>query len=512
MCRKEAIMNSKQHSSSWMLGYFRNNPPKELESDSSNGIELNQGSYRSSAPNQVTLIIQASTEALSPTFSLLMNLSGLNRIIQTTSRWQASVPKQLNDAKTEQLPIELTTPLPEPIQEELRELTDEYEKRPKKEEFESLNRIAFTQEKLSELKNNLLTFMNSIEFYEDKSYLTAWARAWGPISKWKRLLGGTIITAVPLSVALTTQLPVLLAVSSVFTGMFAVGYGGTDFLLTDLYKNKKPMDEYIQKVKDGVLSIADVLGWSIQSMNLLERQLAKDLVELKRQNSTYRQLNEQHSTNIDHHYQKMELIERNILITLQEQDGLSSTKSSLAKHLKKLEAHAQTNASQLERGEEQLAELDRAYELITQKLSEHVGALQQEKNKLNQEVATLRTVGKSLQDALALVASSNLESADAREAFKEKIDKFVSDKEQSFADITARASQTQKELETTKNELQATQQKLDAALLRQERLIDRLTALEKNKLQGISPVIRTGLMTNVLEDPSQTEPHYQSLV
>ncbi len=448
--------------------------------------------------SQLSLLVRASTDLVTPKLGMLASIVGLGRFLPAEKPVKKISPP-MSDDPTENLlgrnlPEELTKPLPSSVQVTLQQISQEYQQKPKGQPLESLNRIAFTQEKLQEVKGSLALLVDSIS--ENPSYLSAWSRAWGNTAQWKKILGGTVVTGIPLAVALTAHIPLLLTIS----GFVAVGYSATGFLLDNHYQAS---EIYVKKLKQGILSLADILAWTISSLSEISEELAREVGELKTQNSIFKEQNRIHAENINRLCSNMEHIKENIILKLREQEGLSGMKEALSTHLKALESHADRNEEQFMQSQRQLEEIDETYQLITGELGNYLGDLNQQKQELATEVGKLKTVEVALNDTNQMLTGIVLEDGEARKNFRDRLDKFISDKEESFASLTQQASttgkqlvKTQEELERTKNELQDTQRQLSSVLQEQKRLVTSLERLERAKLSGVVPTMRTGRSAN----------------
>lgn len=376
------------------------------------------------------------------------------------------------------LPKELTQPLPAEMQTAIlnRPVISPLTLDDKQLSQSSIEKILKTQQKLNEIKHSLSVLIDSVAAHP--SYFSAWSKAWGDTAIWKKWLGGTLVTGLPLTVALTVHIPVLLALS----GIVAVGYGAAGFLLDDHHRS---MNIYLQKIKEGVLSLADILAWTITSLEEIANQLAEEVSKFKAENSKLKSENHRLSENVNRLCQGVDLMIENIRIKMAEREQLSSLKLALEEHLNSLKASDERQRLQ---GEKQLSVLDETYNLISDELAKQVATLNTEKTELIREVSKLRTIGETLQSTVTTLSASCIQDESKRLAFQTQLEKFLSDKEGSFAELTAKANETSKKLSTTQDalaktqkELEQTKRELQSVLNDQHQVLTRLECLEQQK-------------------------------
>ncbi len=400
------------------------------------------------------------------------------------------------------IPEELTAPLDAELQQQLLQRSSDASFN--LEDLEGLSRaeqIAFMQKHIGNVQGSLKILLNSMA--ENPSYLSAWARLWGDLSQWKKWLGGTLVTALPITVAIAAHLPVLFGVG----GAMAVIFGTTNFLLEDHFRSSQ---FFLQKIKERVLSLADILVWTITILHDLAKVLETQVNKFKEENAKLKSENERLTDNVDKLCRSVDVLSRNIKIKLDECQMISNIKEELAINIQQLshrldsqtldaEARIQ-HLEALEESQSKLALIEEAYSSITEQMHSQISQLAKEKSELAHEVANLKQMGQVLSATIQEMSKTVIGDASEREQFQQRLDRFITDKEESFAELTAKASETgkklihtQEELESTKEALKETQLRLQSVLLDHQNIVlahqNVLTRLEQLEQRASAKIL-----------------------
>lgn len=354
---------------------------------------------------------------------------------------------------------------------------------------ESLQQITATQTDLLRVKDDLLKIIDAVA--NNKSYVTQAANYWGSLSLVQKIAGGVIIAGPTLAAGVVLNIGALITLSG-YTGITYVAGG---FIFDD---HHKCTSNAIERLRDGVGGLADVIEVAVAALEKLRIKFAKEIEKFKKENAKL--------------INNVKDLGNQIISLGNEVISLTATTKRLFAFQEELEETTQTLKDSAEKQEElaeqrqiELTQIKLDCEKTQELLCEKVQELNEVKKSFQVEVEKTKVLGEVLKGTVNTMADVVLKSGDQQQQFKDKLENFLSDKEASFHLVADRICDAEKELSVVKNELVQSNDRYQELLTyhkslleQQEAQVSRLEQIhrvdfsDKDKAQ---PVLSEGLDT-----------------
>jgi chromosome segregation ATPase len=301
---------------------------------------------------------------------------------------------------------------------------------------------------------------------DNPSLITRAATFWGGLPMWEKILVGVGVSGVPLAVGLVAHLGVLLVIGST-TG---VVYTAGSIVLDDHHTNNVNI---ARKVEEGVMGLADILGYIIDLLDKIREQFAHEIERFKLENSRL-------TDNIDNLQDQVENLGAQVELFRETERVLKEIKEGLEKTAIDLAQSTVKQTELLEQNERQLTEIRRTYEKSQLQLGEKVVELNGVKEQLTLKVKQANLVAQTLQGTVETLTGTVISDTQDRQMFQQKLDGFLKDKEGSFDTVSSRIVKAEEELLRVKEQLNESNLKYKELLKRQEDQVSRLEQLNKS--------------------------------
>lgn len=328
---------------------------------------------------------------------------------------------------------------------------------------ENLKELFLTQKQLTNIKKDLDSMIDVMA--QNPSLFSRAANFWGSLPLWQKIIAGIVIIVPTFLIAVLAHIMIFFAISA----FSLVAYIASSFILDNHYSS---ITNTTDSLKAGISSLADVLGTVIQSLDKLHRDLVISLEEFQKENEKLAgKINE-----LGGQVEILTLQTEKFRNTVQ---SLEETKNQLEQKATTLAGTVQEHTELLEKTRRQLEQAQKDYEASQSQLTEKIVELNQVKIDMTLEIEKTKLVAATLQAAVNSLTDSTITTEENRDAFKERLDEFLSNKEESFDKIAGHISDAERELVLVKDELNRTNQQYKELLGRQEPLVARLEALSK---------------------------------
>ncbi|BCA94836.1 membrane protein [Legionella antarctica] len=359
-------------------------------------------------------------------------------------------------------------PIPETIQQD--EATELNPKDIKSKKIkENLEQVLLSQKELDQIKENLNRMIEAMA--HNPSFLSRAAAYWGELPLWQKIVAGIVLVVPTFVISLVAHIAVIFTFS-LFT-LFT--YTASSILLDNHHHLNIDRTEHL---KAGINSLADTLGLIILSLDKIREQLAVEIEHFQKEN-------EKLDLNIDElKAQIQELSEQSMLFEETER-GLRETNGDLVTLTESLKDSVKEHTRLLENCKEQLRQMQQNYEKAQFNLTEKVAELNQVKLGMSEEIERVKGIAGTLQGTVQTLSTTLLLDETQQQAFKEKLESFINNKETSFHQIAERICEAERQLAIVKEEYERLNEQYQQLLERGKTQIDRLEQL--HSVQAKSP-------------------------
>jgi hypothetical protein len=321
-------------------------------------------------------------------------------------------------------------------------------------EDDSLSRILATKKQIIDVKQSLSSIVDSIA--DNPSLFTRASGVWGGWPIWQKIGSGLVLTAPPVLVGIFANIGALIVIGSA-TGVI---YSATGMVLEDHHACNISIK---QRLKDGILCIADILELTIVALDAIRDRLAEEVKKFNEENATLarhvKDLGEQVST-----------LTNQVEVFIETERLLRVSKEKLEVSTKELQTSVDEHSHLLELNRKELVEVSRAYEQNQASLIAQVAELTKARELMSLEVTKAKKISEGLKKAVDTLSFAVSQDQTQRTSFQDKLERFLTGKQESFDKVTS-------SLETTEDSLQVAQKALNESNDRYARLLDMQEAL-----------------------------------
>lgn len=347
---------------------------------------------------------------------------------------------------------------------------------------ENLNRIIQTREQIAQVKVNLSTIIDSIA--DNPSLVTRASNVWGAWPTWQKVGTGLVLSVPALLAGVAASIGSLL----ILGGATGVVYTTTGMILEDHHACNVNIK---QRLKEGVLSIADVLELTIVALDNIRLKLAEEIGKFKDENL---KLAGQVSTLGD----QINTLTIQIEILVETDQFLRMTKENLQQQAVELKKSTEFQSELLKKNQEELAAITRDYKKNQDMLVARVEELRKVRESMAAEVGKTKKVSEAMQRAVSTLSGQVLEDHKQKQAFQSKLSALLDGTDESAMKVIERMTTTQRELEGAKEDLRTNNVRNKELLDRQEELVRRLEKLDLSVVATVGKEVRPSVMGHTL--------------
>lgn len=345
---------------------------------------------------------------------------------------------------------------------------------------ESLKLIAATQGQISDVKKNLGTIVDTMA--ANPSMISRASASWGEVPLYVKIVGGVILVAVPFTATVVTG---GLALPAVVSGATALTYTGGAIILDDHDQCNK---SNLAKLKDGIMSLAQVLELTIGALDKIKEQLSHEIRRFKDQNDKLELRVTMLVGQVDSLTNQVELL-------MQTERLLKSQKDTLEQSVQNLQQNVSTQDESFKKMQAELEKITKDYDSSQAQLSKKVIELTEVRQKMDQEVAKAKRITDTLKGTVQTLSGTVIQDKKKKQEFQDRLDNFLSNTEVSYSQVAARVCQAEEDLIVVKVQLEESNNRYKALLDKQEELVNRMTMLgEQATKENIAPKYRVSAL------------------
>lgn len=311
-----------------------------------------------------------------------------------------------------------------------------------------------TQQKLASVKEDLNNIIDAIT--NNQSMVSMAANYWGGLGTWQKVAGGIMITIPTIATGLFISVGALVTLS--------VSMTATGLILEDHYQHNASL---VERLKKGILSMADVLELTINALSLIEAQFAREIKAFQTENELLK-------NNVQSLTDEMHSLKAQLEVFAQTSVILKDSISNLEEEITKITANSQGQEAVLAKTQQELLKVKNEYEVSQHQLSDKVQEIAQVKLSLQTELTKANKTVKILQQTVTNFTSSVTQ----RSNLNEQLDLLCKGQE-NLEKATTNLSKTEQELKAVKDQLEERNQEYKALLAQQQAQSEQLDGIMK---------------------------------
>lgn len=329
-------------------------------------------------------------------------------------------------------------------------------------ESSALETILLSQKHLDQIKTSLGAIIDTMQ--ENESFFSRAANFWGKLPLWQKIIGGVVMSVPTLAAGIAAHLSALLVIS----GVTVLGYTASSIVLDDHHSN---IQNFADRLKEGIFKLADILQITINALDRVRENLAKEIEKFRQQNLAFQK-------NITNLHTEVEMLTDQVDLLSDTEKLLRASKDELERTTANLKSTLKNNEKLLKTYEQELTQIRKEYAQNQLQLSEKVHELNEVRHTLNQEVKKAKVLIDTLQGTVSSLVNSHLEDETHRQAFQNRLKNFLCDEQASFASIADRICKAEEELVLVKEELKQSNERYSLLLSWQEQQVTRLEKIQ----------------------------------
>lgn len=301
--------------------------------------------------------------------------------------------------------------------------------------IERLKKLKKSQSQLGKIQQDLEVLIDAMA--QNPSILSRAANYWGKLPLWQKIIAGLIIAAPPLIIGIITQL----IVCYVITAFFLASYIGSSVILDDHYSHTQ---HSTKNIKSGVTSLAEGLDSVTQSLEQISQDLADQVNLFSKENGKFGDNVEALSLRNMALKQEVEKLKETEKKLRQTQNELELTCNELKKSIKDQTALLDETQAALNKARIDYEKNQKDLEKANKQLGEIQEKFAETTNHYEKVLEALRT-------AVTELTENTFKEPQHQQAFYNKMQQIIENKDASFIQIFDRFSTAESELIDLKN-------------------------------------------------------------
>ncbi|KGP63285.1 microtubule-binding protein [Legionella norrlandica] len=331
--------------------------------------------------------------------------------------------------------------------------------------IKNLKELETTQENFAQIKKHIGAIIDAIA--KNRSLFSRAAVYWEEMPLWLKIIAGLAIVVPTLVLGIAIQVISLIVVSILSLAL----YVGCALILENHVKKEEHVTE---RLKENMITLADSLGSVIESFEPLRKQIAAEI-------EYFHQENERLNLNIIELGDQIEQLTIQAEQLQQTQQSLQKTKEKLEKTAETLDEKVKIQAELLQINQKELQKTREAIAKNELELSEKIIELANVKKELGIEIEKTESISRELKKAVESLSKTTIQDQNQRESFQNKLNNFLTNKEESFKKVADRICDAERALSLAKEELNFSNQRYQELLERQEQVLERLEQIKLHR-------------------------------
>ncbi|MCW8409028.1 hypothetical protein OQJ13_08600 [Legionella sp. PATHC035] len=326
---------------------------------------------------------------------------------------------------------------------------------------DKLVKITITKEIFEQIKKSLQDTIKSME--KNPSMFSRAAEYWGELPLWQKIIGGVALTVPTLIMGIVAHIGFLLALC----GVTAVTYTAGGIILDDHHKCSTSAIESLQQ---GILGLADLLQLTINALDIIRQQLAVEIQKFANENVRL-------TENIEALSKRIDLIDKQVMATVKINEALGETQSGLVEVSGALKKGVEQQTDLMQKNQEKLDRITEGYKASQEELKQKVLEVHKVREALGADLDKAQIMIDTLHATISELTAAAIGKEEQRQAFQERLDLFLTNKETSFDTIVTRICDAERKLVLVQQELEKSNARYQELLVIQEKHIDTLKTL-----------------------------------
>lgn len=343
--------------------------------------------------------------------------------------------------------------------------------------FDSLEQIRRAQDQLAAIKRaikNLIEAMGT-----NPSYIERASKYWSTSSTPKKILSGATITASPTllgfgvsTIIAAPTIPILAAVVGTSTFFLSTGYIFSGMALNNHSQNH---EEFVTKIQNGILSLADILTLIIEKLGNITHDLTIQMDAFEQQNLRL-------TTHVNTLVEQLTDLTTQITIFKETEAYLKSVTISLEEQTLLLKTTGEKNEELLEKQEIELQKTRNEHEKVAKLLEEKILEVDIVKKSLNLELEKTKKTASHYKSAVTTLTTTCKQNEQDRVFFKDKLDAILEKAEGDFSAFQQNLKETETQFSTALEKLNKGNEKQEELLRKEALALETLENMLKPKV------------------------------
>lgn len=365
---------------------------------------------------------------------------------------------------------------------------------------DSLKKILASENLLSQVKQDLANVVDAV--VKDPSLITKVSKTWGEMPVWQKYSG--LAVGLPFVIV---GLSTLAVVPFVLGSAGVVLYTAAGLILEEHYQKTIDITDTLKK---GILGLADVLTLVINALDKIRQELALEIEKFRTENEKLAQNIDRLDGQVHALSLQTELFIETETLLRKDKDDLEKSVASLNDSVGHLNTTVLSHQEGLTQTKKELDAVTKAHQGSQEQLAGKVLELKQVKTELGLELEKAKKVAATLKGTVETLSGTVIEDSKQKEAFQNRLNTFLNDKEKSFSEVADRIcstenklSETEKALQFVKEQLKQSNSRFDSLLKEHATLlttqglqVERMGAIIQTHDQENQALIQLGLFQN----------------
>ncbi len=330
-------------------------------------------------------------------------------------------------------------------------------------EKSSLENIIEAKQQVSKVKASLGTIIDTMA--QNPSIFNRAATYYGELPFWQKIALGLGISIPTLAVGIFAEIGALLVVG----GVTAIAYTATGIVLDDHHHCNINIAD---RLKKGIVSLADVLELTINALDKIGQKLAEEVEKFKKEN-------EKLAENVFNLTEQVDSLSSQVELFIEIEKMLRKSKTDLEETTEALKQSVTDQSDLLKRNQEELARITKEYKQSQKQLSEKVNELHEVKVQMSQGVEKVNQLSNTLASTVSTFSMAVTDDKKEKESLQSKLKSVLGEQEKSLDSVVKSLNTTGESMEKGRDEVMLANSRYNYLLERQEQLVARLELLDK---------------------------------
>ncbi len=357
-------------------------------------------------------------------------------------------------------------------------------------EKSSLENIIEAKQQVSKVKASLGTIIDTMA--QNPSIFNRAATYYGELPFWQKIALGLGISVPTLALGIFAEIGALLVVG----GVTAVAYTATGIVLDDHHHCNINIAD---RLKKGIVSLADVLELTINALDKIGKKLAEEVEKFKQEN-------EKLTANVFNLTEQVDSLSSQVELFIEIEKMLRKSKTDLEETTEVLKQSVADQSDLLKRNQEELVRVTKEYNQSQKQLSEKVKELHEVKAQMSQGVEKVNQLSNTLATTVSTFSMAVTADKKEKDVLQSKLRAILGEQEKSLGSAVKSLNTTEESMEKGRDEIVFASSRYNYLLERQEQLVARLEAIDKKLHAEQAASKESTFAVSISEESTPTTP------